>query len=110
MGLFAIVSIQTLEAEEATATFAGGCFWCVESDFDHVSGVMRTTAGYTDGSSETPTYEAIGAGGAGSAIETIPAKLGQVNRANCDRNKAGNAIFFRRGIPSGLSHQKPHTL
>ena len=65
MGLFAIVSIQPLEAEEATATFAGGCFWCVESDFDHASGVMRTTAGYTGGSSETPTYEAIGAGGTG---------------------------------------------
>ena len=33
----------------AVATFAGGCFWCVESDFDHVKGVISTTSGYTGG-------------------------------------------------------------
>lgn len=38
------------------ATFAGGCFWCVESDFDGVAGVVRTVSGYTGGHVENPTY------------------------------------------------------
>ncbi|KQT87520.1 peptide-methionine (S)-S-oxide reductase MsrA [Aurantimonas sp. Leaf443] len=44
-------------AEKATAIFAGGCFWCVESDFDHVKGVLDTTSGYIGGSIANPTYE-----------------------------------------------------
>jgi peptide-methionine (S)-S-oxide reductase len=43
---------ETLEV----ATFAGGCFWCVESDFDAVAGVARTVSGYTGGHVENPTY------------------------------------------------------
>ena len=39
-----------------TAIFAGGCFWCVESDFDHVAGVLDTTSGYIGGKAENPTY------------------------------------------------------
>ena len=35
-------------AERATATFAGGCFWCTESDFDKVDGVISTTSGYIE--------------------------------------------------------------
>lgn len=62
-----------LKAEEATATLAGGCFWCVESDFDHVPGVLRTTVGYTGGRLDNPTYETIGAGGTGhrEAVEIV---------------------------------------
>lgn len=40
-----------------TAIFAGGCFWCVESDFDHVKGVVKTTSGYMGGTSENATYK-----------------------------------------------------
>ena len=40
-----------------TAIFAGGCFWCVESDFDHVNGVTETVSGYIGGSNENPTYQ-----------------------------------------------------
>ncbi len=47
------------------AIFAGGCFWCVESDFDHVPGVLRTVSGYTGGTTKNPTYEQVGAGGTG---------------------------------------------
>ena len=39
-----------------TAIFAGGCFWCVESDFDHVNGVLDTTSGYIGGDNQNPTY------------------------------------------------------
>ncbi len=41
------------------ATFAGGCFWCVESDFDSVPGVVRTISGYTGGHVENPTYRQV---------------------------------------------------
>ena len=50
---------------EAVATFAGGCFWCVESDFDHVAGVIRTISGYTGGNLADPTYKQVSMGGTG---------------------------------------------
>ena len=50
------VSNRPAAAQTAIATFAGGCFWCVESDFDHVDGVLETVSGYTGGPSENPTY------------------------------------------------------
>jgi peptide-methionine (S)-S-oxide reductase len=53
--------------ERAVATFAGGCFWCVESDFDHVPGVTETISGYTGGTVANPTYEQVSAGGTGHA-------------------------------------------
>ena len=46
-------------ANTAKATFAGGCFWCVESDFDKVPGVIATTSGYTGGSVANPSYEQV---------------------------------------------------
>jgi peptide-methionine (S)-S-oxide reductase len=49
-------------AGQARATFAGGCFWCVESDFDKVPGVLSTTSGYVGGSKETATYNQVSAG------------------------------------------------
>ena len=50
---------------EAVATFAGGCFWCVESDFDHVPGVTRTVSGYTGGLLKNPTYKQVTYGSTG---------------------------------------------
>ena len=47
------------------ATFAGGCFWCVEADFDKVPGVVKTISGYTGGAVENPTYKQVSAGGTG---------------------------------------------
>ena len=51
--------------ELAVATFAGGCFWCVESDFDKVPGVVETISGYTGGTVDNPTYKQVTAGGTG---------------------------------------------
>lgn len=50
-----------------TAILAGGCFWCVESDFDKVPGVISTVSGYIGGHKADPTYEAVSAGGTGYA-------------------------------------------
>ncbi len=47
------------------AIFAGGCFWCVESDFDKVAGVLSTTSGYIGGSAKTASYKTISGGGTG---------------------------------------------
>ena len=55
------------QPERAVATFAGGCFWCVESDFDHLKGVISTTSGYTGGHVKNPTYHQVSAGGTGHA-------------------------------------------
>ncbi|ORE95770.1 peptide methionine sulfoxide reductase [Stappia sp. 22II-S9-Z10] len=46
-------------AATATAIFAGGCFWCVEADFDKVDGVLSTVSGYTGGHLANPTYEDV---------------------------------------------------
>ncbi len=53
------------ENDLEVAIFAGGCFWCVESDFDNVAGVVRTVSGYTGGLLIDPTYEQVTAGGSG---------------------------------------------
>jgi peptide methionine sulfoxide reductase msrA/msrB len=47
------------------ATFAGGCFWCVESDFEKVDGVIEAISGYTGGDEPNPTYKQVSAGGTG---------------------------------------------
>ncbi|CAN7406966.1 peptide-methionine (S)-S-oxide reductase MsrA [Devosia sp. LjRoot16] len=46
-------------AETATAVFAGGCFWSIESDFDHAPGVISTTSGYIGGHVDNPSYEQV---------------------------------------------------
>ena len=58
---------QTVEIPDtaATATLAGGCFWCVESAFDGVDGVYAAVSGYTGGEMPDPTYEQVSAGRSG---------------------------------------------
>lgn len=52
---------------QAVATFAGGCFWCMEPPFDEIEGVVATISGYTGGSVPDPGYEQVSAGGTGHA-------------------------------------------
>jgi peptide-methionine (S)-S-oxide reductase len=64
---------------QAVAVFAGGCFWCSESDFDKLPGVLSTTSGYTGGKLVNPTYKQVSAGGTGhiEAVRIVydPAKV-----------------------------------
>jgi methionine-S-sulfoxide reductase len=53
--------------DAATATFAGGCFWCTEAAFDMTDGVYEAISGYTGGSVENPTYEQVSSGTTGHA-------------------------------------------
>jgi peptide-methionine (S)-S-oxide reductase len=53
------------KAATGTATFAGGCFWCMESEFEKVPGVVKVVSGYTGGTLKNPTYEEVSSGGTG---------------------------------------------
>lgn len=78
---FALGHISNIMAQPATstATFAGGCFWCMEPPFDKLDGVISTTSGYTDGHKANPTYKEVSAGGTGHTeaiqIEYDPSKI-----------------------------------
>ena len=52
-------------AETQSAVFAGGCFWCVEADYDKVEGVLETISGFAGGDVANPSYEQVTAGGTG---------------------------------------------
>jgi peptide methionine sulfoxide reductase msrA/msrB len=60
-----------------TATFAGGCFWCVESDFEKVPGVLKVVSGYTGGTGDNPNYETYAQKGHIEAVQIFydPAKV-----------------------------------
>jgi peptide-methionine (S)-S-oxide reductase len=55
------------DQKRATATFAGGCFWCMQPTYEELAGVISTTVGYTGGSKVNPTYEQVSAGRTGHA-------------------------------------------
>ncbi len=55
----------SLDGGYERAVFAGGCFWCVEADFEKVPGVLEAVSGYCGGHVENPSYEAVSAGGSG---------------------------------------------
>ena len=96
------------------ATFAGGCFWCMEPPFDTLEGVVSTTSGYTGGHKKDPTYAEVSAGGTGhaEAVEVLydAAKISYAqlldvfwrnidpltpNRQFCDRgSQYRSEIFF----------------
>lgn len=56
---------HTASGQTAEAVFAGGCFWCVEADFEKLPGVIEAISGYTGGHTKNPTYKQVGRGGTG---------------------------------------------
>ncbi len=75
--IFAVSGAFAANIEKAT--FAGGCFWCMEHPFDQIPGVVSVTSGYTGGQKKNPTYKEVSAGGTGHAesvqIVYDPAKV-----------------------------------
>lgn len=68
--LLFLAAISALPADSATlskATFAGGCFWCMEPPFKTLNGVISVTSGYTGGHKVNPTYQEVSVGGTGHA-------------------------------------------
>jgi peptide-methionine (S)-S-oxide reductase len=94
------VAQPALAQTTQTAVFAGGCFWCVESDFDKVPGVISTTSGYTGGKTINPTYDQI------SSKETGHA---EVVKIVFDPNKVSYAklldVFWRSIDPTTKNAQ-----
>jgi methionine-S-sulfoxide reductase len=92
------------EAPTEHATFAGGCFWCQQAEFEGTPGVVSVTAGYTGGQVKNPTYEQVGSGETGHAesIDIVydPAKvtyekLLSIYWSNIDPTDAGGQFYDR---------------
>jgi len=78
IGGVCIMQWKTLaENKVETATFAGGCFWCMEASFEKTNGVVDVVSGYTGGTGANPTYEDYGKKGYLEAIQITynPAKI-----------------------------------
>jgi peptide-methionine (S)-S-oxide reductase len=108
----AIAQVETVETQ--TAIFAGGCFWCVESDFEKLPGVLSAESGYTGGHVANPEYEQVSGGKTGhiesvrvtydAAVISYPALLNYFwhhidptvqNQQFCDKgNQYRSAIFY----------------
>ena len=106
----------TAQTSAAKATFAGGCFWCVEEAFEKVDGVVSAVSGYTGGRVPNPTYEQVSDGGTGHAeaveIAYDPAKVTYeqllqvfwhnidpvaVDRQFCDHGRQYRSAIFYHG-------------
>lgn len=95
------VSAAELE-KSAKATFAGGCFWCIEAVFERVEGVQEAVSGYTAGQTKNPTYRDVGNGITGhtEAVEIYydPAVISYTKLVE---------IFFASHDPTQLNRQGP---
>jgi len=110
-GLVALLSVSAQAADKPTdqaglakATFAGGCFWCMEPPYDKLDGVISTTSGYTGGQKTNPSYREVSAGGTGhtEAVQVVydPKKVSyekllEVFWRNVDPTDAGGQFCDR---------------
>lgn len=104
----------------ATAIFAGGCFWCTESDFEKLPGVVAAESGYTDGKDTNPTYQAVSAGGTGHTeavrVTYDPAKVSYsqlieyfwrtIDPTEKDRQFCDAGTQYRSGIYWGTEDER----
>ncbi len=99
-GLNAVFAQPAPAAETAKATFAGGCFWCMEPPFDKLPGVVSTTSGYTGGNKLNPTYREVSDGETGhtEAVQIVydPAKISYEQLLN---------VFWRNIDPTVKNQQ-----
>jgi peptide-methionine (S)-S-oxide reductase len=115
---------------KAHATFAGGCFWCMEAPFDRIPGVISTTSGYAGGSVKNPSYEQVSSGMTGHAesVDVVydPAKVTYAQLLDvfwrnvdpldgggqfCDRgNQYRTAIFYHDAEQQRLAEQSKQAL
>jgi peptide-methionine (S)-S-oxide reductase len=116
--------------EAAVATFAGGCFWCMEEVFEEVPGVVSAVSGYSGGIVKNPTYDQVSAGGTGhaEAVRVIydPDRISYErlldlfwhnvdpltpNRQFCDRgDQYRSAIFYRNETQKGLAERSKQAI
>ena len=96
--LMFLPGIVRAEAKYEKASFAGGCFWCMEADFEKVNGVIEVVSGYTGGTEKNPTYEDYAEKGHIEAIEINydPAKISYPELLN---------IFWRHIDPTDAGGQ-----
>jgi methionine-S-sulfoxide reductase len=126
----ALAADPTGAADSATAIFAGGCFWCMESAFEPVDGVSRVISGYLGGGVADPTYEQVSAGGTGhyEAVKVTydPSRVGYARLLDvfwrnidpvdgggqfCDRgDQYRSAIFYENEEQKGLAEQSKEDL
>ena len=136
LGLVAVLSFPA-NAEQTDAdrrlekaTFAGGCFWCMEEAFEGIEGVVSVTSGYTGGRKANPDYEEVSAGGTGhaEAVEILydPAKVSYAkllevfwrnidpttpDRQFCDGgNQYRSAIFYKDETQKRLAEESKQTV
>ncbi|WP_170391376.1 peptide-methionine (S)-S-oxide reductase MsrA [Ruegeria arenilitoris] len=105
--LFALIALALIlraqpspAAGTETLTVAGGCFWCVEADFESVPGVIEAVSGYTGGTTPNPTYSQVTSGGTGhyEAVQITfdPARVSRETLLN---------LFFRSVDPTDAGGQ-----
>ena len=102
---FNVTAAEHADQKLATATFSGGCFWCMEQPFDLLPGVIKTMPGYTGGNTKNPTYKEVSSGTTGhvEAMQIIYSpsmisyeKLLEVFWHNIDPTE-GNGQFCDKG-------------
>lgn len=131
--LLTLLTMQTAaysEAKSEKATFAGGCFWCMEPPFEKLEGVSAVVSGYTGGKEKNPTYEEVSAGATGhrEAVEITyePSKVSYTdlldvfwrqidptdpNGQFVDRGfQYGSAIFYRNDEQKALAEKSKEKL
>ncbi|MGB5583229.1 MAG: peptide-methionine (S)-S-oxide reductase MsrA [Gammaproteobacteria bacterium] len=112
MLLLSSINITVAENQTEIATFAGGCFWCMEAAFDEIDGVIATTSGYTGGHQEDPRYEQVSAGVTGHTeaiqVEFDPAIISyeellavfwkNIDPTTADRQFCDTGSQYRSGV------------